>query len=144
MGGGVVRGAGRGGPEGWAAEGAGEEGPGKESGEEDAEGEDEGGGVVIRFTSTLREEAYTYGACTEGIRRPCFIPCRAQARCPCLHGFVTRAGSVRKKGLGIAYPPHASRPISERQQSLSEGLRNGAYQVFGDRYPTLLASPSQQ
>lgn len=49
MGGGVVRGAGRGGPEGWAAEGAGEERAGKESGEEDAEGEDEGGGVVIQF-----------------------------------------------------------------------------------------------
>lgn len=64
VGGGVVRGAGRGGPEGGAAEGAREEGPGKESGEEDAEGEDEGGGVVIRFTSTLQEEAYTYGACT--------------------------------------------------------------------------------
>ena len=40
MGGGVVRGAGRGGPEGWAAEGAGEERAGKEFGEEDAEGED--------------------------------------------------------------------------------------------------------
>lgn len=131
MGGGVVRGAGRGGPEGRAAEGAGEERAGKEFGEEDAKGEDEGGGVVIRFTSTLQEEAYTYGACTEKIRRPCFIPCRAQARCSCLHGFVTRAGSVPKKGLGITYPPHASRPSQNVSKAFLKGSETERIRVLG-------------